>query len=220
MSLEYLILDLDNTLYPKSSRLLQTIDRMIDEYLVDRLKLPLDQVTRLRRDYCKEYGTTLGGLVTRQGMDPHDYIEANYCLDLSQFIAADVRLEQMFNAIDLKKIVFSNSPASYIHRVLMRLGIAHLIDGMYDIEFCNYLGKPSLNSYRKVLADLKTTGEQCVFVDDMLTNVTAATQAGLKAIWLNSETPLHPVHPVKWGIETIYDLPERIDQIFRAELSA
>lgn len=221
LSVKYLILDLDNTLYPKSSGLLQAIDDMIDDYLVDKLKAPLEEVTRRRQAYCKEYGTTLGGLVARQEIDPYDYMAANYDLDLNRLITKDSRLGQMLSGINLPKIVFSNSPAYYIRNVLSVLGIHQHIDKIYDIEFCNYLGKPDLSSYRKVLADLKTSGEQCIFVDDLLINVTIAAQEGLKAIWLNSEAAaLSPRHPVKWEIESIYNLSGRIEEIFQTELSA
>jgi len=211
----YLLLDLDNTLYPKSSGLLPAVDGKIDAYIQLKLGWDAQKLTVMRRQYWKEYGTTLSGMIVHHGTDPEEYIRMTYDLDVSRYISADARLEQTLHAIELPKIVFSNSPREYVERVLKVLGIDGLIEAVYDIRFCNYFGKPNPDSYRKVLSHLQASGEECIFVDDSRVNVIGAEAVGMTAVWL-TDSP----GDTAWSIAQIYDLPQCLEKIRQARLSA
>ncbi|HOP74115.1 MAG TPA: pyrimidine 5'-nucleotidase [Bacillota bacterium] len=215
MAFRYLILDLDNTLYPKSSGLLPAVDGKIDKYIQMKLGWELQKLAVVRQQYWKEYGTTLSGMIVHHGTDPEEYIRMTYDLDVSRYIGADDRLEQTLRAIELPKIVFSNSPREYVERVLKVLGIDRLVEAIYDIRFCNYFGKPNPDSYRKVLAHLRASGEECIFVDDSRPNIVGAEAVGMTAIWL-TDSP----QEATWAINQIYDLPQCLEKIHQARLSA
>jgi len=215
LAFRYLILDLDNTLYPKSSGLLPAVDGKIDKYIQMKLGWELQKLAVVRQQYWKEYGTTLSGMIVHHGTDPEEYIRMTYDLDVSRYIGADDRLEQTLRAIELPKIVFSNSPREYVERVLKVLGIDRLVEAIYDIRFCNYFGKPNPDSYRKVLAHLRASGEECIFVDDSRPNIVGAEAVGMTAIWL-TDSP----QEATWAINQIYDLPQCLEKIHQARLSA
>jgi putative hydrolase of the HAD superfamily len=59
MTIRAILFDLDNTLYPASSGVMQQLDRRIGEYVQERLGLSSDEATALKRHYYATYGTTL-----------------------------------------------------------------------------------------------------------------------------------------------------------------
>lgn len=177
-----LLLDLDNTLYLKETGLLKAIDHNIDVYMQDKFGIPFEQLTPLRRDYCKYYGTTLGGLMQQYPVNPEEYFAYAYGIDLSQYIQPDLSLQTALAELPWRKIVFSNSPAPYVRQVLCKLGIAEQIEEVYDIVFCDYLAKPRPAAFAKVLTAIGVEARECFFVDDTLPNVEMAGKLGLTAL--------------------------------------
>ena len=74
MARQFLLLDVDNTLYAPSCGVVARVDVLINRYLVERLGFDADQVDGVRRRLWSDYGTTLHGLVHRHGIDPDDYL--------------------------------------------------------------------------------------------------------------------------------------------------
>jgi putative hydrolase of the HAD superfamily len=216
MNFKYLMLDLDNTLYSKQSGMLKYIDSRIDDFIECKTGIPKAEIPQLRLDYLKRYGTTLGGMVAHHRIDPEEYMEHAYGIDVAEFIAPDPKLVAVLEGVKLQKVIFSNSPLEYIHRVLKVLEISRFFMGIYDIRFCNYLGKPNLSGYQKVLADLKAKGEECILVDDCVANVIGAGKAGITPVFLSYG--LSP--PVEWVIDEIYDLSGVIPGIVAGRISA
>ncbi len=216
MGLQYLILDLDNTLYPKSSGMLQSIDARIDEFIAQTTVLAPEQIPGIRHDYFKRYGTTVGGMVINHGVDPDEYFRYAYDVRIKQFIKPDPELRQVLAGIDLTKVVFSNSPLEYVENVLRFLGVREIITAVYDIRFCNYLGKPDPQSYRKVLADLGAAGAECVFVDDVEANLYGAAAVGITPVLLGAARDSAHI----WQLEQIYGLKTLIPEILKARRSA
>jgi putative hydrolase of the HAD superfamily len=217
MNCQYLIFDLDNTLYSKESGMLKHIDQRIDDYIKDRLNLPLEQVTRIRTEYWRKYGTTLGGMVIQHRIDPQDYINYAFGFDVNHFIHTDSKLRLMLNHLNFRKAVFSNSPGMYVEAVLKALGVADCFEKIFDIHFCDYLGKPEPDSYQRVLNDLRVKAGKCIFVDDMRVNVQGASQAGMKAVWLSDQKT---VPDIKWRIDRIYDLGPLVAELLAGRVSA
>lgn len=210
MNLQYFIFDLDNTLYAKKTGMLKYIDKRIDNFMKKKLNLPLEKVTELRVEYWRKYGTTLGGMIRQHQTDPQEYIENVYSINIKDFIRPDPRLQVMLSKINYRKVIFSNSPVEYIGEVLKVLGVAEFFEKIYDIRFCNYIGKPNLASYQQVLGDLKVNPEKCLFIDDALVNVQAAQTVGMETVWLTTEPS---IKQCRWWSREIYQLPEIITKL-------
>ena len=80
---EVWLFDLDNTLYPPSSRLFDQVDRRIKAFVQDFLSLDLEAAHRLQKQYFLEFGTTMRGLMTNHGMEPEGYLDYVHDIDLS-----------------------------------------------------------------------------------------------------------------------------------------
>ena len=64
-------------------------------------------------------------------------------------------------------------------RCLKALGIDDLFDGIIDVKDCNFETKHSVMKKADVV-----NVEECVFLDDSLTNIKAAAQVGWRVSWL------------------------------------
>jgi putative hydrolase of the HAD superfamily len=105
------LFDLDNTLYPPECGLLQHLDDRINEFIAERLGLPLAETKALRRHYIQEYGTTLHGLKAEQGVPPAEYLSAVHdAVELEQFLTRDEELLAALSANEIEKVVFTTAP--------------------------------------------------------------------------------------------------------------
>lgn len=216
MSFKYLICDLDNTLYSDLSGMLKYIDSRIDTFIQQKLNLTAAAITELRHSYWCKYGTTLTGLLIHHQIEVNEYIQWAYDIKITDFLKPDPLLTNVLESIGLTKIVFSNSPLQYIQNVLQVLKINHCFSGIYDIGFCDYMGKPNLSSYYKVLNDLGVKGEECIFVDDSLVNLVAAAQMKIVPIHLNRDLNTS----IQWQIKDIYDLYRIVPELVAGKISA
>lgn len=209
MRYQYVIFDLDNTLYPKESGLLNQIDRQIDLYIGRQLRIPQTKISKLRNNYWKKYGTTLGGMVACHQTDPEEYINETYNVKVTDYLKPDPSLAKVLNELKMKKAVFSNSPLKYVEEVLDVLEIRGFFEKIFDIHFCNYLGKPNLSSYFKVLMNLGVVGKECLFIDDTPVNVLGGEEAGITSILIGSA----PSNDIKWRISDLTELSMIIPKI-------
>lgn len=216
MSFKYLLCDLDNTLYSDLSGMLDFIDNRIDDFIALKLNLTGEEVTKVRHTYWKQYGTTMAGLLIHHHVEPTEYFQYAYHINIANFLKPDPRLANILKNIELTKVIFSNSPASYIQRVLEVLKIDHCFLKIYDIEFCNYMGKPNLSSYLKVLNDLGAKGEECILIDDCLVNLQAAQQIKIAPIYIHRDLD----QSMPWEIGEIYDIEEMVQKLIKERISA
>ena len=136
MSYQYIIFDLDNTLYPKESGLLNQVDQLIERYVGLKLKIPATEVPMLRQEYWKKYGTTLGGMIACHQIDPDEYINYTYNnVKIADFLKPDPILLKVLGGLKMKKVVFSNSPLRYVEEVLKVLQKRDFLEKVYDIRF-------------------------------------------------------------------------------------
>src|SRR5215471_18145730 len=82
-AVETWIFDLDNTLYPASSRLFEQVQARMNDYICARLALSLDEAAALRARYFREHGTTMSGLMAVNRIDPHEFMAFVHDVDLS-----------------------------------------------------------------------------------------------------------------------------------------
>src|SRR5206468_4747923 len=108
MSRSLLLLDVDNTLYPPGRGVIERVDALINRYLVERLGIDSVQVDAVRRRLWSDYGTTLHGLIHREGIDPEDYLRFVHAIELSYLLGADPELAAMLGRIPLLKVAVTN----------------------------------------------------------------------------------------------------------------
>lgn len=179
----YLLLDVDNTLYPRERGIVQRIDARIDRYIVERLGLGPEEADQLRRRLWAEHGTTLTGLMAHYDIDPRDYLEFVHAIgDLAELLGEDRALGAMLARLPIVKIAFTNAPLAHARAVLERLGVRAQFAAIYGIERLGYAPKPGVQAYQRVLAGLGAGAPECILADDRPENLRTARELGMHTV--------------------------------------
>lgn len=188
------LFDLDNTLHDASFAIFNRIDTLMTQSIQELLQLGLTEANHLRKLYWQRYGATLIGLVKHHNINAADFLHRSHDFDLAPLIRSEPSLKRYLRLLPSKKIILTNAPANYAHRVLLLLGVADLFERVISIEdmlrLQRYSPKPSLRLMQLVLAELRLPAQQCIFIDDTLRNLKAAYRLGVHTIhFAHPETP-------------------------------
>jgi putative hydrolase of the HAD superfamily len=193
MHIDTILFDLDNTLYPVSSGIMQTLDTRIIEYVCRRLQITEEQALALRQEYLATYGTTLRGLHEHYGVEHEEYLAYVHDFATDAFIDSDAELDHLLGQIQARKAVLTNSPSEHAERVLRRLGIAQHFSHIFDIRFLAFQPKPHAAGYQRALDILNARGPHSALVEDTLRNLAPARALGMTTVFLTD----HPDDAVR-----------------------
>ena len=207
------IFDLDNCLYPASTRLFDLIDARMGAYIQRLLNCDAVEARRVQKAHFHEHGTTLAGLMKQHGVDPHDFLEDVHAIELDR-IARDERLARGLARLPGRKLVYTNGDAPYARRVLEALGISDHFADLHDIHAAELRPKPDIHGYRLLLDRYAIDPAHGLMVEDMAQNLRPAKILGLTTVWVDngSERGNHDHHPDHVD-HTIRDVGEWLDQI-------
>ena len=186
-SVETWIFDLDNTLYPASCDLFSQLDRRIRAFIQDLLDLGDADARAVQRRYIHEHGTTLRGLMDNHGVEPDTFLSYVHQVDLSPVPAAPA-LSEALDALDARKLIYTNATVAYSERVLERLGIARHFEAIFDIVAADYRPKPEPESYRRLIERYGIDPARAVLVEDIARNLTPAAELGMTTVWVAQES--------------------------------
>ncbi len=183
--IRHILLDLDLTLYPPSTGLMDEMNRRIEKYVEEFLHKTPEEASVLRRDFRDRHGSTLRGLFVEHGADPQRYLDVIHAELPGTHLSPDPDLRNALSSLPHPVYVFTNAPESYARRALEALGVSSEVRRVFDIAFTEYVGKPDLSAYQAVEKELHAAPEECLLLDDSLTNVEGARKAGWSALWLS-----------------------------------
>lgn len=181
------VFDLDNTLYPASSRLFDQVDWRITAFVAEYLKLDREEARRLQKQYFREHGTTMRGLMQLHGLDPADFLEYVHDIDLSP-IAPDATLTTALERLPGRKIVFTNGSEGHARRIMEHLGISEHFDEVFDIVACDYVPKPDPEVYGRMVRRHAIDPRAAVMVEDMAKNLKPAAEMGMTCVWVRTDS--------------------------------
>ena len=185
-SVEVLLLDLDETLYPPERGVLRRVDERINAYLRDRMGIPRHEVDAVRRALRRAHGTTLRGLVLRHTVDQDDYLRFVHDCDLSDLLAPDPQLRELLGRLPPRKVVFTNAPRAHARQVLRLLEIEGAFHDVVALEDLGYLPKPDPAAYREVLSRIGVPASACCLVDDTRAKNASNSRMSKKAMALTT----------------------------------
>ena len=203
--IEYLLLDLDNTLYPKSSGLEDFIRDRMAEFVVRHLELPPDRAAELRSSGLARHGTTLRWLVEEHDLsEVEEFISFVHPHNVDWFLTPEDRevTRVALGEIQLPASVLTNAPIEHAERVLGWLGIRDRFENVFDIRFNKFAGKPHQSAYTQALRGIGAGPETTLFVDDMLQYLIPFRDLGGHAVHVTSESIQEP------GISSIRSIAE------------
>ena len=183
----HVLLDLDETMYPKETGLMDLIGDRINEYMSLRLGIDSQEVVALRRRYFEKYGTTGRGLYLDYGLDVQDYFEFVHDLPVEELLQPDPRLDDMLGSLEEEKVIFTNATTKHAQRVLRALGVENHFGPIVGIRELGYIPKPDPRAYHKVLELVGARPQKCVLVDDRACNLAPGQGLGMTTVLVGVE---------------------------------
>lgn len=181
------IFDLDNTLYPASCRLFDQVDRNITRFIMQFLEIDWDAAYALQKGYFRQHGTTMNGLMTLHGADPHEFLAFVHDIDLAP-VDRNPAMDAALGKLPGRKIVFTNGSVDHAAGVMDALGVAHHFEAVFDIVASDYRPKPEPAVYAKFVAEHGIEPTASVMVEDMAKNLKPAHDLGMTCVWVRTES--------------------------------
>ncbi len=183
MPIRVILYDLDNTIYPASSGVMQSIDRRIGEYVQQQFGLSEAEAHDLRRLYFTTYGTTLRGLQEHyQNVEIEHYLRFVHDIAIDKFLEYDRALDAALARLPARKVIFTNSPFEHAERVIKALGLAHHFERIFDLRCFQFIPKPNPSCYQYVLNELGIDGTETLLLEDSPQNLPPAKALGITTI--------------------------------------
>ncbi len=212
MRFSHIFFDLDDTLYPATNGLWNSIRQRMNEYMLERLNIPAEQVAIIRRQYFETYGTTLRGLQLHYQVDADEFLAYVHDLPIEAVISPDPELRLLLQSLSQPKWIFTNADAKHAGRVLSALGVRDCFNGIIDIRAMNFICKPDPQAYQIALNKAgETLPEQCVYLDDAARNLAPAFEMGFFTVLVSSNGN-EPV--AKHTINRPHDLPRVLPELW------
>jgi putative hydrolase of the HAD superfamily len=186
-SIKHVLFDLDETLYPTQSGIMDLISERINEYMSMRLGMHPDDVASLRKRYYERYGTTGRGLYLHHDLDLRDYFEFVHDLPVEEILQPDARLDEMLDSLDIAKAIFTNATAEHAQRVLRALQVQRHFGCIIGIAELEYVPKPDVRAYHRALELLGARPKECLLVDDRVRNLGPGHALGMTTVLVGGE---------------------------------
>ena len=183
------LFDLDNTLHDASHAAFGELHVAMADYIVAHLGVEEVEAGPLRERYWLRYGATLLGLVRHHGVRAAHFLEETHRLPgLEQRLRASLHDRAALARLPGRKYIVTNAPRAYALRVLKKLRIAALFDGVVTIEEMTMFGalrpKPDARMLRRLAARLAVVPARCVLIEDTLVHLKAARSVGMRSVWM------------------------------------
>lgn len=177
------VFDLDNTLYPHHIDLFAQIDRNMTAFVAELLQLAPEDAKRLQKQYYRDHGTTLAGLMLHHGINPDSFLERAHAIDYSALLP-DERLGTAIRALPGRKFIFTNGTVSHAQAAARALGILDHFDDIFDIVAADYVPKPAGETYDKFMSLHRVDTRHAAMFEDLPRNLAVPKALGMKTVLL------------------------------------
>lgn len=177
-------LDIDNTLYKRSTKIAELMADRIRAYFYG-MGLSQEEAKTLHTTYYKTYGLAIRGLVKHHQIDPLDYDrKCDASLPLDDILQPDHQIKRLLTDIDRTRVrvfALTNAYKHHANRVLRLLDLEDQVEGIVYCDYAvpDFACKPELDYYRAALLVVGAKPDtRHYFVDDSSLNVVAAKELG------------------------------------------
>lgn len=175
------LFDLDDTLYPAESGVMAEIVRRMTQYVMQVTDLPYDEAFQLQKQYLREHGITLRGLMLNHAVDPAEFAAVFHDVSLDA-LAHDPELVAAIEALPGRRLVFTNADHHHAERVLERLGLTELFDDVFHIGSFDYTPKPDPAAFARMCAEHAIAPAETCFFEDSERNLKPAAEMGMTTV--------------------------------------
>ena len=181
-----LLIDLDNTVYPEDSNIFAQIDLKMKSFIAKNLNVSLDEAFKIQKKYFVNNGTTLRGLMLYHNIQPEEFLNYVHEIDLTS-IKKNEELSDELKKYNGKKIIFTNGSDKHAKKVLKKIGLDKTIDHIFDIIKADYIPKPDISTYQKVIKEYSLDPDKTIMIDDLPNNLKTAKELGIKTVLIKKD---------------------------------
>ncbi|CAK9329086.1 unnamed protein product [Citrullus colocynthis] len=224
-SLDCILFDLDDTLYPFNTGIADAVNKNIEDFLIQKCGIPEIKAPILRKELFETYGGNLAGLrALGHDIHPDDYHGFVHGKLAYEWIKPDFKLRQILFTIPLRKIIYTNSDIKHATKVLARLGLEDCFEKIICFETMNpnlfkatrsnevpVLLKPSMDAIRIALDVANVDPRRTLFLDDNVSNIAAGKALGLRTVLVGKSVKSTEADYV---VETVHDLVQTVSEIW------
>ena len=167
LDIKYWLFDLDNTLYNGQTKVFSEVDKKMSAFISKKLNVDLIKAKEIQKKYFYDTGTTLSGLMKHNNIDPLEFLEFVHNIDIS-WLPKDLFLRKELSKIKEKKYIFTNGSQSHVKNVTKQLGIDDLFDGAFTITDADFIPKPNLEPYKKIIKKFDLDPIKSILIEDCL----------------------------------------------------
>jgi putative hydrolase of the HAD superfamily len=175
------VFDLDNTLYPASSRLFDQIDTKITAYVMQRTGLDGLSARALQKYYYRRHGTTLAGMMKEDGLDPDHFLAFVHDIDHSVLVPAP-DLAAAIARLPGRRFILTNGSRRHAESVAGRLGIMELFEDVFDIAASGFVPKPEAIAYDTFLKLHGIRPDKSAMFEDLSKNLVVPHALGMRTV--------------------------------------
>ncbi len=186
--IKYWLFDLDNTLYSGDTKVFDQVDKKMSFFISKKLNINLEEAKKIQKNYFQEYHTTLNGMIKNHNIDAEEFLQYVHDVDLN-FLKKDLNLQNELTKLMGKKYIFTNGSKAHATNVTKRIGIENLFDGVFDIIDSDFIPKPSIEPYKKIIQKYGIEPDYCIFIEDIARNLKPAHELGMKTVWIKNDEP-------------------------------
>lgn len=175
------LFDLDATLYPKETGVLDILWQMIFDTLEKDTGFTKEQA----KDFFKSVDSSKGLLVfTDHGLEKEKLSTMFNDLDLNLLQPCGLT-DKGLTELKGRKVIFTNAPKSHTESVLKHIQLDHHFDYISHTESRNFLIKPHPPIYDDLLSTLSVNPKDCCMIEDSAENLKPAHDLGMTTILIS-----------------------------------
>ena len=185
-NIKFWIFDLDNTLYSSTTNIFSKIDKKMCQFIIDELRVDESEALKIKNKYFHEHGTTLNGLMKKHNINAERFLEFVHDIDYS-FLNKNEKLNYELKKLPGSKIIFTNGSKKHAETTILKLGIKDNFSGIFDIVDSDYIPKPDIAPYKKLISKYRINCSESIFFEDIAKNLLPAHQLGIKTAWIEND---------------------------------
>ena len=128
------------------------------------------------------------GMIKNHKIDANEFLEFVHDINID-FLQKDLKLAKEMEKLEGKKIILTNGSKKHAINVTKRIGIDQYFDDIFDIVDSNFVPKPMMEPYKKLIEKHKIDPNLCAFVEDIARNLKPAYEMGMTTVWIENDEP-------------------------------
>ena len=96
-----------------------------------------------------------------------------------------MKLAKNLESLNGKKFIFTNANKKHADIILDKLQIKNLFEGIFDIKMANYIPKPEIQPYEKLIETYNINPNKTIMFDDIAKNLVPASKIGFTTVWID-----------------------------------